>query len=121
MLEYNEQLEDVYTSIVVHHSASTHNKWPTRIQENHVSRWFDDIWYHFFIGQNGDMYQWRELIYIWADAWELKKANAITKKHKWGKKQMKSIQRDMSSISLRSWFWENMSRVGWFVYEQGTK
>lgn len=70
MTEYRENLDSILDWIVIHHSLTWTEKTPKVIENNHRSRWFADIWYHFIINWEWKIFQWRELRYMWAHAGE---------------------------------------------------
>jgi hypothetical protein len=77
--EYQGNLEDVYTRIVVHHSAIVGGGGPKGIQDLNLSRGWDDIAYNYVIGQDGKIYEGRDLRLMAAHAGQSKEANEAAK------------------------------------------
>lgn len=81
MYQYTEPLENVLTRIVMHHSAFSDQPGPRFLQEYQIYKMgFDDIAYHYIIGEDGEIYEGRLINYMGAHAGQTKEANTLAGK-----------------------------------------
>lgn len=80
-VRYSENLEDVLNYVVIHHSNDPHNRGPMWLQTIHMEeKDYDDIAYHFIIGEDGSIYEGRPLDVMGAHAGQTREANLLAKR-----------------------------------------
>jgi hypothetical protein len=78
LYKYPAPIEKVFTRIILHHSAFPDQPGPLFIQEYQIYKMgFDDIAYHYIIGDDGEIYEGRLIEYMGAHAGQTKEANEL--------------------------------------------
>lgn len=81
LYSYKYSLNSVLDIIIIHHSAFFDQPGPEFIKEYQMIRQgFDDIAYHYIIGEDGEIYEGRPIEYMGAHAGQTKEANELANK-----------------------------------------